>query len=263
VLALTGAQHDRTDPAKWHTAQGVLSIRGAKFMNWTRSCGGGGAIDLVIHLESLDFKAAVEWLWHRFPHALPSSCAPCSVPRRRLELSSKDPARLGQVLHYLVHERGLPHAMLVPLLDAGDLYADSRGNAVFLMRAKQGQSVGAEIRGTTSRPWKAMAPGSRKDLGYFSVSPPHAHQVVLCESAIDALSCFLLKPGSACISTAGARPDPHWLASLLVPTHKLYCGFDADPTGDAMARAMIEIHPQIERMRPPLKDWNDLLMSKP
>jgi len=29
--------------------------------------GGGGAIDLAMHLNNLDFKAAVEWLWDRFP----------------------------------------------------------------------------------------------------------------------------------------------------------------------------------------------------
>ncbi len=53
VLRLTGAQRDRHDKAKWHTAQGVLSISGMKFMNWNQGTGGGGAIDLVMHLNHL------------------------------------------------------------------------------------------------------------------------------------------------------------------------------------------------------------------
>src|SRR6266511_4196936 len=50
VLLLSGARRDRADKAKWHTGRGVISITGAKFMNWNRSVGGGGAIDLVKRL---------------------------------------------------------------------------------------------------------------------------------------------------------------------------------------------------------------------
>ena len=42
VLPRCGAQPDRDDQRKWHTAQGVLSVTGAKFMNWNLGVGGGG-----------------------------------------------------------------------------------------------------------------------------------------------------------------------------------------------------------------------------
>ena len=64
VLQETGAQRDRSDKAKWHTPKGDISITGMKFMNWHLGLGGGGAIDLAMHLNDLDFKAAVAWL-HR------------------------------------------------------------------------------------------------------------------------------------------------------------------------------------------------------
>ena len=66
VLPLCGAQKDHDDKRKWHTSAGALSVTGAKFMNWHDSVGGGGAIDLVMHLNHLDFKAAVDWLAHHF-----------------------------------------------------------------------------------------------------------------------------------------------------------------------------------------------------
>ncbi len=50
VLQLRAAVRDRHDRAKWHTEQGSLSITGSKFTNWQRAHGGGGAIDLVMHL---------------------------------------------------------------------------------------------------------------------------------------------------------------------------------------------------------------------
>ena len=72
VLLATGAKPDRNDKARWHTSRGVISITGCKFMNWNLSTGGGGAIDLVIHLNGLDFKGAVAWLCRRFPGRPPA-----------------------------------------------------------------------------------------------------------------------------------------------------------------------------------------------
>jgi hypothetical protein len=268
VLALTGAQRDQHDREKWHTDRGVLSVTGAKFINWNRRVGGGGAIDLVIHLEGLGFKAAVEWLARRFPDSARSRRAdpPARLPfhARHLELPHRDLGKLSIVTKYLVRERRLAPAVIERLVDDGRIYADNRGNAVFLMLRDRDSPIGAEIRGTTPRPFRGMAPGSHKDLGYFSVSPPKAKVIVLCESAIDAISCFSLHPASLCISTAGARPNPSWLAPLLRSAEQqvVCCGFDADPTGDHMARAMIALHPQVRRLRPQLKDWNEVLTAQ-
>ena len=83
--------------------------------------------------------------------------------------------------------------------------------------------------------------------------------IVLCESAIDAMSCFLLHPSSLCVSTSGARPNPQWLPALLSRGCPVYCGFDADPTGDAIAQQMTALYPAVRRLRPTEHDWNDVL----
>ncbi|HUY31763.1 MAG TPA: hypothetical protein VMV69_03215 [Pirellulales bacterium] len=62
VLLCRGAERDPRDRSKWHTEQGPLSVSGPKLMNWRRGHGGGGAIDLVMHLAGVGFRAAVEWL---------------------------------------------------------------------------------------------------------------------------------------------------------------------------------------------------------
>jgi hypothetical protein len=176
-------------------------------------------------------------------------------------LPPKDAGRMAIVMRYLVRERCLAFALIQPLVEAGTLYADARGNAVFLLLGDHGRPVGAEIRGTTARPFRGMAPGSCKDLGFFSVSTPDPRSIVLCESAIDALSCSQLHPDSRCISTAGARPSPRWLPRLIAATGRVYCGFDADRTGDDMAHAMIARYPSVLRLRPFRKDWNDVLRA--
>jgi hypothetical protein len=262
VLARCGAEPDRSDPRKWRTPAGTLSVTGAKFMNWNLGTGGGGAIDLVIHLNHLNFKEAVDWLARHFPDAaLPPPVTPTIRPG--LQLPPPDPGHLGRVQDYLVRERGIAPALLEPLIQSASLYADARANAVFLLRGNQNVPVGAELRGTTSRPWRGLAPGSRKDLGFFSIpaAAPTDWPVVVCESAIDAISCFALHPCCHCLSSAGASPNPRWLAPLLARAAQVYCGFDADTTGENMAQAMIALHPAVQRLRPSLHDWNDVLRA--
>jgi hypothetical protein len=268
VLPLCGGQRDPYDKHKWHTAAGVLSVTGAKFMNWNGGWGGGGAIDLVIHLHHLDFKAAVDWLAQHFPGSVPS-LPPAPIPQLQFQLPPSDPGKLDRVLQYLVDHRKIAPVLLDPLIGSGTLYADTRANAVFLLLGKEKLPVGAELRGTTARPWHGLAPGSQKDLGCFAVPAeplPAAgfagQPVILCESAIDALSCVALHPQSRCLSTAGARPNPTWLKPLLAQTAQVYCGFDADPTGDQMADAMMALHPGVQRLRPSAHDWNDVLKAE-
>jgi len=263
VLPLCGAQPDRLDRRKWHTPAGTLSVTGAKFMNWTLGTGGGGAIDLVIHLRHLDFKNAVDWLAGHFsqippPHAV----APAPSPACALRLPPPDPSQLARVRDYLVAQRCLPSGLVDSLIDSGTLYADTRANAVFLLRDQYHLPVGAELRGTTGAPWHGLAPGSRKDLGCFAIPFEHRSAVVLCESAIDAISCFALHSGYRCLSTAGARPNSHWLPPLLAQGCQVYCGFDADPTGDLTAQTMLSLYPRIRRLRPSQHDWNDVLKTR-
>ena len=96
-------------------------------------------------------------------------------------------------------------------------------------------------------------------------SPPSA--VLLCESAVDALSaCLLPAPGLPPGHPLrlhrrhhSQTPPPGWPTS---PPSRLLCGFDADPPGDHAARALRLRYPHMRRLRPPsAKDWNDLLRA--
>lgn len=261
VLRACGAQPDRYDKAKWHTSEGTISITGTKFINWHCSQGGGGAIDLAMHLNHLAFPAAVRWLERQFP--TPPQAPPGQLSPRRLSLPPPDPNQLPTVKRYLRQQRAIPETLIQSLVESGQLYADGRANAVFLLRGKENQPVGAELRGTGAVRWLGLAPGSRKNLGYFSLHPPGATTIVLCESAIDTISCFLLYPTSWAISTAGARPNPRWLPKLLAQGYLVYCGFDADDAGENLARQMMALYPGVRRLRPCQHDWNEVLRSHP
>jgi len=272
VLLSRGAVRDRHDRRKWHTEQGPLSVSGAKFINWHRDQGGGGAIDLVMHLAGVEFGEAMAWLQQHLPAGLlavgqsttHSSGSPSTAGERpgRLRLPLPDARLLDRVRQYLTRRRRLADWLIEPLVQSGRLYADARANAVFLLVAGKAQRpVGAELRGTGPRPWRGMAPGTRKDLGYFWIGVPASREIVLCESAIDAMSCFQMHPRQICISTSGVRADPPWLGGLLARGYALFCAFDADDPGDAAAARMIALYPAVRRLRPPAHDWNDALAS--
>lgn len=271
VLSFRGAVRDQRDKSKWHTEQGPLSVSGAKFMNWHRRAGGGGAIDLVMHLADVDFRTAVAWLEQHMAvghvavgetttDGTASKRSVSEGQARKLRLPVPNDRMLRRVRAYLTGRRHLPGRLLEPLVESGKLYADNRGNAVFLLVAgKANRPVGAELRGTGNRVWRGMAPGTHKDSGYFWIGARGCGKIVLCESAIDSISCFKIHPNRICISTSGARSNPRWLRGLLGRGYEIHCGFDADGPGDAAAREMIALHPAIQRLRPPAHDWNDAL----
>lgn len=274
VLLARGAVRDGCDRHKWHTEQGPLSVTGEKFTNWHGGQGGGGAIDLVMHLAGVNFRTALVWLECHLAVGPPASgqsatrasVAEASPPlresRRVLRLPIPDDRRLDRVRQYLARRRGLAGPVIEPLVESGKLYADSQANAVFLLVAgKVQRPVGAELRGTGPRAWRGMAPGTHKDLGYFWIGAPGSQEIVLCESAIDAMSCCQMEPHRVCISTSGVRADPPWLRGLLARGYDIFCGFDADGPGDTAAVSMMALYPAVRRLRPPAHDWNDALTS--
>ena len=228
VLTRWGAARDRRDRAQWRTEQGPMTVTGTKFINWHCHQGSGGAIDLVMHLSGWEVGAAVQWLEDLLGSgqavASPasrgspgsSSGLNASCQAGSLCLPAANRFKLECVRRYLTPRRGLAAHILQPLIDSGKLYADQRGNAVFLMViGRPNRAIGAELRGTGRYVWRGLAPGTRKDLGYFWIGPQGARQIVICESAIDAISCFQMNLGCICISTAGVRSNPPWLRPLI------------------------------------------------
>jgi hypothetical protein len=58
VLIMLDSQRDIRDPDRWDTRVGKISVKDHKFFCWSQGHGGGGAIDLVMHILGVDFLAA-------------------------------------------------------------------------------------------------------------------------------------------------------------------------------------------------------------
>ena len=120
-------------------------------------------------------------------HTSRSSFTPAGA-KRAVRLPVRYDDKLSRVIGYLADERRLPATLVNALIDKGRLYADERGNAVFLMLAgKPRRVVGAELRGTRAKlAWHGA--GSTKDAGFFWIGDAASKRIVLCESAINAES---------------------------------------------------------------------------
>jgi len=274
LLKRIGCDRYRFDKTKWHTPQGAISIKGDKFFNWNAGFGGGGAISLLMHLTQYDFKSSVDWLFRHFSLSdvsINRNVAPNKINHhnhngksKTLRLPPRDDNKLLQIRRYLMHQRCLPKTVVDYLIDRHVLYADDKANAVFLLLGKGKRVVGAEIRGTNDhfRKWYAVAAGTNKRNGCFYIKDKGAKKVVLCESAIDAISYFVLYRKCLALSTSGVNPNPCWITHFINQGLEIFCAFDSDETGERTANRMCELYPMVKRLRPKKHDWNDVLKSK-
>jgi hypothetical protein len=192
------------------------------------------------------------------------------------------PAHWQQVRAYLVEERRLPGALVDELHGQGLVYADERRNAVFLRHDEDGHATGAMLRGTVpGSTFKGLAVGTERDRGWFhfAVGDRGVPQLVLTESAIDALSYYGLVHGDCppvgsgayreiYASTDGAGALPHALLRQVLDDGGLVrVAFDRDERGEAFWQTLHERYDSnslmLWREAPASgKDWNDLLRAR-
>ena len=296
TIQTLGGVQDRYDTHKWRVNDEHISINGERFYNHDRQSGGGGSIDLVMHVAGYTFKQAVAYLNHEAGPELAVAAAANYGARERMAQGQEivergerapfmqpqaDEDRWPQVRAYLVEQRSIPRGMVDELHDRGMIYADHRANAVFLRTDAEGQAVGASLRGTLpGSEFQGLAYGSRRDEGHFSftIGAPErysAPQYHITESPIDALS------RAALIQRAGERGEYVFLSNDghgelpkrqieegLARGALVHCGFDNDAGGNKLWQQVKEVYPRAEaivRERPPAgaKDWNDALRAAP
>ena len=142
VAASLGLQKDRRDKNKWKDAGHIISINDGKFMDWLADKGGGGAIDLVMHVRKVEFKEAVQWLsGQTLPAPAQSQPSPAQKEPRPLELPPRNEEHWATVRQYLVETRGLPATWIDRFHDVGLIYADDYRNAVTVRRTSSRPSL--------------------------------------------------------------------------------------------------------------------------
>ena len=286
VLDRCGLDRDPGDRKRWCGPGSRISVEGRKFYDHEQGRGGGGAIDLAKHLLGTDYQGAVAWLAREFSleeatgavrasaEAVVAQAVADAPPLPEPEVPEHDEDAWPAVADHLERVRGFAAAEVRRLREQDLVRADSRRNAVFPMvrtANKQHRLWGAELVGTDPRrPFKGLARGSRRNLGYFRLwagaKGVPTRRLVLVEGAIKAVALAallrdrLLEMGERWLiaSTAGARPDAPWIKSWAERGLQVMAAYDADEVGDRMSEALMQRYPGAERLRPEgAKDWDE------
>jgi hypothetical protein len=174
---------------------------------------------------------------------------------------------------YLENERALPAQLLELPRFAGRIRIDARGNAVFPHWDLDGL-CGFEIKNSG---FTGFSPGGTKGL-WLSQDFPEDNRLVICESAIDALSHAVLMPDNqARYASIGGKPNPiqpeliRAAALRMPPKARIVAAMDADEDGVKLAEVVRGA--VLNSAREDLsfvfeepqgaKDWNDVLRGKP
>ena len=234
---------------------GRMTVTGPKFYNHDAKIGGGGAIDLVMHLRQVDFREAVRYLVG-VSGVLGASRA--AIPPVSPEKKSQVPFPVSEhwccVREYLSGIRQISGALVDFLHQEGVLYADKFKNAVFLSEERKG----AELRGTGSISFH----GYRGEKSPFRINGFGA-EIAFVESAIDAMSLRDLGFSGTILSFGGCARGliQRYGCEAEQKGLKVWGAFDNDQAGETFFDALKEANPGAGRIRPKGKDWNEELLS--
>lgn len=279
ILLAAGCMPDARDPRyNWRTPAGRISLSRENNMQWynhDQGRGGGGAIDLTIHLTGLEFREAVAWLASHFDEKDAISSARAFAARRiekaaeqaiglvAPELPKPDPRSIGAVRAFLIQQRHLPARLIDKAIAGGAIYAARFGsyiNAAFRLTAIAGcKPVGVELHGIGKTPFE----GVRGEPGLFFLADGGCREVAICDNAIEALSYFALheRPGLAVAAAVGTGADAVRAARMLAAgSVRLIAAQGSEPRYARQAQALIRAFSGATRDVPrEATSWNDLL----
>jgi hypothetical protein len=270
VLERFGAVQDPKDNDNWKTEQGRVTVTGSKFFNHDLSVGGGGSIDLTMHLHGCDYKTAIATLAQEFGQdATAAAVANESLKRVEEAVTAADPvqselpADVPQnwpgVKKWLETTRKIPAAIVDAFRAQGLIRADERGNAVFVNQ----QRNGGEIRGKG-----ANFKGYRGKRGSMIFTRGPEKSALVVESGSDAMAFCAQNSGfGKVISTGGSfgKETIEQLKDLQKQGFRIVVGTDNDKSGDAkfdQLRSALGIT-HAERMKPKGRDWQDDMKAAP
>ena len=281
-----GLHHEE---GKWKGHGHIINIDGPKFYDFSpeHSKGGGGAIDLVMHVNQCNLRQTIVWLHERFGEAGAERAAIAKTrevateiiqlePRPKFAPPVEDKTKWPSVCNYLTQKRGIPENFVEVLHNRGLVYADDQQNAVFVMRnlLEEPQAIGAFLRGTRgeNNTFKGYEKGTKRREGWFyfhlgGQPTDPAERLVLCKSPIDTISFAMLEyqvkgnvPLKRTLFLAIDRPNSLPVEQLQhIPNVQV--AFDSSELGNANARAIKQLLPQAKRNKCFARDWNQELVN--
>jgi Toprim domain-containing protein/uncharacterized protein DUF3991 len=264
-----------------------IVVTGSRWFDNKAGLGGGGAIDLVIHIAKVNFSVACRSLAVEFlsvPLAqtalsFPKSWQEAPHPEKKSfeELAAiyavRDDTNWPIARAYLVERRKISPLLVDELHAVGSIYAnDHRPNPslVFLHRDPHGKVCGVTLRDTRHQSAFRPCLGNKLSVWFTIGNLAVADRIAAVESPIDALSYYSLLGCSgnslAVVSCAGATVPRELMLQAYDCGWAFVVALDNDPAGQrgrqkARDETLNWAGFKLSSDCPKLKDWNDDLIA--
>ena len=243
-------------------AHDSLKIRGNKWYRFSNDKG-GYPIDFVMEFYGKTFPEAVEMLIGEKAEGQPGAVH-CPSPEFRLPLRNVTNVNAR---NYLVTERGISEELVDFFLNTGSVYEEAQHhNVVFVGRDKNGIPRYASCRGTREK-FRQDVAGSDKSYGFSKIGT--TEELFVFEAPIDLMSFIDLFPEGwkdrSYLSLGGVAPKA---LNRFLSEHKhikrVFLCLDNDDAGNKACDNINKSIPndiEVYRVRPSLKDWNEVLIG--
>jgi len=251
-----------------------LKISNGKWYWWSRGIGGRSALDYLIEVEGIPLVEAVQKInaMEGIEKSVPSIYVPTHKPFVLPERNSNN----DRILQYL-QMRGIDREAIEMSIAFDTLYEDVRHNCCFVGFDETRSPRYAMLRSSDpNRSFLQEVAGSDKRYS-FSLPPTESTKLYITESAIDALSLYVLRDNAPdnYLSIGGAGVPKgenrlpiameHYL-SVHPEIEMIYLCLDNDIAGRSAAyaiQAQMPVSFKVEVHFPTAgKDYNDQLMRK-
>ena len=259
---------DPADKHNWRTPQGRISTMPNDlnvFYNHDLQKGGKGIIDFVQIQYNLEFVESIKFIEKTITLPKLHNINQENLDKKKPEFAQPvqpEKTTWGRALSYLTNVRHLPLDLVENLHSQGLVFSDRFGNCVFRLINLKKETIGSEIRGTGDKTFH----GVRGEKGLFVIPSTNSKkEIAFVESAIDAMSLRSLGFSGSIISFTGNMSDK-WLKAYGTFAQKngytLFAAFDNDKAGEQMTNQLLRFSPDLYRLKPQNKDWNDDLKNK-
>jgi hypothetical protein len=246
-----------------------IVVTGSQWFDNKAGVGGGGAIDLVVHLAGVNFSAACRSLAEEFLPlaagqsglAFPKSWQEPLHPEKKSfeELAAiyavREDSGWPIARAYLVEQRKSSPPLVDELHARGSIYANAHRpnpSLVFLHRDQHGKVRGATLRDTRQQSVFRPCLGNKLTAWFVVGDFVKADRIAAVESPIDALSyCSLVgcRGGAvAVVSCAGSSVPRELMAQAYDRREAFVVALDNDPAGQR-GRQKTLAHPRLDRAR--------------
>jgi Plasmid recombination enzyme len=273
VAVELGLDSDPQRPHKWRSPGFEINITDSKFYDWQALQGGGGAIDLVMHVRDCGFRAAVVWLRDRFGESATLQALTHQAqavfeaePVQQFMPPPADEQQWQRVRAHLTQGLRLPEGLVDQLHRQGLVYADADRRIVFLHRDLNSEAVTGATGYSIEDGEYGVAEGSRRSQGWFYVEVGNADEpmqrVICVDSPIEALSKWgLEQPGQGRSLYLAANPGMQLPLDWLQRSAAVVLACGVDKPGKALVLQIQAQVPGVLQEYPQGEGWNEDLQA--